>query len=182
MTQYDSNYEREKNDYYASPPGVFAPLLRHIPSLKDDRIWECAAGEGILMNQMITAGCRVQGTDLVDYGNAYVKPRIDFLMEYKTDCPYIVTNPPYKLAEKFVRHGLSLPSVRCVAVLVPLLFIAAKRRADLLQKLAVIIIMGRLKMLPPGAVDKGDAPKTDFAWLVYQFDPVVTTMIERHIP
>ena len=51
---------------------------------------------------------KVYATDLVSYGCPESESRIDFLMEgppsFAIGC--ILINPPYKLAEEFVRHSV----------------------------------------------------------------------------
>ena len=68
----------------------------------------------------------------------------------------IVMNPPFSDAEAHVRHALKLlPDHGTLAVLLRMIWIAAKGRADLLKHCHADIIAGRLKMLPPGARDRG---------------------------
>ena len=82
-------------------------------------------------------------------------------------CRSIVMNPPFKDAEAHVRHALQLlPEDGTLAVLLRMTWIAAKGRADLLQHCHTALIAGRLKMLPPGAQDRGHSGTTDFAWLI----------------
>ena len=58
------------------------------------------------------AGHRVVTSDLVAHAGADpgIESRIDFLLEWRAPegCTCIVTNPPFKLADEFIRHGLTL--------------------------------------------------------------------------
>jgi hypothetical protein len=46
-------------------------------------------------------------------------------------------------------------------------FITAKSRAWMLGHLAEILMVGRTKMLPPGAIDRGMQPSIDYAWFLF---------------
>lgn len=95
---------REKDDFYATPPEATRALLT-VESFAGP-IWECACGQGHMSEELINGGNEVVSTDLVnrDYGQY----GIDFLMEWQLLAPNIVTNPPYKLATKWMKHALSL--------------------------------------------------------------------------
>ena len=58
-------------------------------------------------------------------------------------------------------------------------WIAAKARADLLKHCHTVIIAGRLKMLPPGAQDRGHGGTTDFAWFIMRREIVEATRLVR---
>ena len=62
----------------------------------------------------------------------------DFLrLSGANDANTIVMNPPYTIADDFVRHGLSVVGdTGTVRALLRLTWIAAKKRADLLPHLA----------------------------------------------
>lgn len=104
---------REQDDFYATPAESTEALLG-VESLQGD-IWEPACGNGAISKVLEAAGHRVASTDLVDRG--YGEPRIDFLMEWQPRAPNIVTNPPFKLATKFVRHALQLTTGKVAMLL-----------------------------------------------------------------
>ena len=74
------------------------------------------------------AGYSVLSTDLIDRG--FGESGIDFLLDYTTTADNIVTNPPFKLAEPFVRHALAR-SRRKVAMLARLAWLEGKGRKRL---------------------------------------------------
>lgn len=98
---------REKDDYYATHPSALQkvlPILENIVDI-DTNIWECACGEGHLSKVLLEQGYDVKSTDLVDRGFGEVQ---DFL---KCDTKFdgdIITNPPFKIADKFVYHAMDL--------------------------------------------------------------------------
>ena len=99
--------EREENDFYATNPKALELAL---PQLKElglsNRVWECACGEGHLAEVLKKAGYEVISTDLIDRG--YGVGGIDFLKCEKEFNGDIITNPPFKLAEKFVEKAMDL--------------------------------------------------------------------------
>jgi hypothetical protein len=102
-------------DLYSTPPEATRALLDAValPSC----VWECACGKGAISKVLESAGHHVLSTDLNDHG--FGDPRIDFLLEPRNSIIdstkwAIVTNPPFKLADEFVRHALTLcPTVSC---------------------------------------------------------------------
>lgn len=102
---------REKDDFYRTPESATRDLLR-VESL-GPTVWEPSCGDGAICRVLETAGIRCVATDLVDRG--YGEARRDFLMERELLAPVIVTNPPFKLADDFALHALSLgPDKLCL--------------------------------------------------------------------
>lgn len=122
--------EREDNDFYATEPKALILLLER--ETFDDLIWEPACGKGHLSEVLKQSGYIVKSTDLVDRG--YGKSGVDFL---KCTTPFngdIITNPPYKYAQKFVEHALELiPNGHKVAMFLKLTFLESKNRRSLFE-------------------------------------------------
>jgi hypothetical protein len=157
---------REKNDFYPTPPEGTLALL----SVEDfdGKIWEPACGDGAISKVLIEHGYEVESTDLVDRG--FGTPRIDFLMEYRT-VPNIVTNPPFKLALPFVQHALSCTTGK-VAMLVRLAWLEGIERRALFESsplARVWVFSKRLTMVRAGDESlRGGGSMTAFAWLVWE--------------
>ena len=64
-------------------------------------------------------------------------------------------------------------------MLLRMTWIAAKGRADPLKHCHLALIAGRLKMLPPGARDRGHGGTTDFAWFIMRRGIVEATRLVR---
>jgi len=164
------NNERHRDDLYETPSAAVYMLLDNIEMPRGAWL-EPSAGRGAISSMMRSLCYDVVAYDLHHwYGSNNVEPGTDFLQESNTrGCKNIVMNPPYKDADKHVRHALKIvPEDGVVCVLLRLTWIAAKKRADLLPHIEKIIICGRLKMLPPDVVDKGMSPTVDFAWFVFR--------------
>lgn len=171
---------RHPEDLYETPASAVDALLRH--ETPSDRILEPSAGKGAIARRLRHHGHTVVAYDLHDwYGAEGVEPGIDFLAQFDTrKCKSIVMNPPFRDADKHVRHALNiLPQHGTLYVLLRLTWIAAKKRADLLPHIEKIIIIGRTKMLPPNVEDKGHSGTVDFAWFVMKPHrlPLGTTIV-----
>lgn len=155
-----------KDDFYETPLEATRALLKceRLPP----RIWEPACGRGAIAEQLKRAGHEVFATDLVSYG--YGGSGVDFLMERRNHgCDAIITNPPFKLANEFVRHALALcPKV---IMLLRLAFLESEGRADILDsgRLArVHIFRNRLPLMHrDGWAGKRSTNSQAFAWFVW---------------
>jgi hypothetical protein len=123
-----------KDDLYETPPEAVCALLA-VEEIPSGAIWEPACGPGALVRVLRAAGHEVWATDLVDYASPdQDQSEIDFLLEHGS-APYfigsIITNPPFKLADQFVRHALLL----CprVFMLLRLAFLESERRCAILE-------------------------------------------------
>lgn len=160
-----------KDDLYETPPVATHALLRH--EALPEQLWEPACGRGAIASILTEAGHIVEATDLVDYG--YGAPGIDFLMETRAPMGVaaIVTNPPFKLADQFIRHGLTL----CPTVIMLLRWAYAEGagRSDIIDKHLSRVWLGR-ERLPFMHRDGYDGPKNSnsgapFAWFVFERRP-----------
>ena len=163
------------NDLYETPDQAIKTLLR-VEELPP-RIWEPAAGRGAISRYLIAAGHDVVMTDLVAYDGADegITPGVDFLMEHRAPegVEAIVTNPPYKLQDAFLRHAITL--VPRTYVLLRLMALEGAGRSDLIDGHLVRVWAGieRLPMMHregwEGAkLSNSGAP---FAWFVFDREP-----------
>lgn len=164
-----------KDDLYETPPEATRALLRVQPLPR--RIWEPCAGRGAIVRELAAAGHEVVAFDLVPHHGAdpgIVAP-VDFLLERQAPegCDCIVTNPPYKLADAFIRHGMTL--VPTVIVLLRLMAIEGAGRSDLIDRHLVRVWAG-IERLPAmhregwmGNRLKGAG--VPFAWFVFSAKP-----------
>ena len=77
------------------------------------QVWECACGDGALARMLVDAGYEVFASDLIDRG--YGMGGVDFLTApLRGDA--IVTNPPFILADEFIRRA-NFMGVRYMALL-----------------------------------------------------------------
>jgi hypothetical protein len=134
-------------------------------------IWEPCAGRGAILRELKAAGYYAIGQDLVAYEGADtgIETPIDFLFDLRPRGP-IVTNPPYKLADQFIWHGLSLGVP--VIVLLRLAALEGAARTDLIDVRLRRVWLG-IERLPFMHRDGWDGPKNGnsgapFAWFVFE--------------
>lgn len=171
-----------KDDLYETPPEAVTALLKaeSLPEV----IWEPACGPGSIVRVLRGAGRQVYATDLVDYESPDQDcAGWDFLLERQLPIGVqaIVTNPPYKLADKFVRHALELcPQV---IVLLRLAFLESSGRSDILDTghlARVHVFRRRLPMMHrDGWAGKRSTNTIAFAWFVWRRDWHQPTIIDR---
>jgi len=102
MSQRESGYARIERDNYETPGWVTRALMPHM-SKYSARIWEPACGSGKMVRAFKTKGyIVVKYTDIDTASNFLLW---DEAPEFSN---VIVTNPPYKLAQKFIEHALRL--------------------------------------------------------------------------
>ena len=104
-----SAIDRNKTDFYETPPEVTTALLDFLESKNlinpGCMIWEPAYGRGKMGHVMLDRGYSVTGTDL--YPETDGAPSVDFLTA-TIPCDWIITNPPFSQAAEFIRHAMEL--------------------------------------------------------------------------
>jgi len=168
-----------KDDLYETPPEAVRALLR-VESLPES-IWEPACGPGSIVRILRANGHRVYATDLVDYGCPDSESGVDFLMERAPWDGAIVTNSPYKLADQFVAHALTL----CprVVMLLRLAFLESERRSPILENCGLARVHVFRKRLPMMHRHGWQGPRASssiaFAWFVWDRDHRGKTELDR---
>jgi hypothetical protein len=156
-------------DCYETPPEAVKALLKVEPL--PARIWEPACGRGRIVDVLREAGHEVIASDVVNYGSTWTLTGWDFLLETQApaDCQCIVTNPPYRLADQFVRHAIELcPKV---VMLLRLAFLEGTKRSDLVDGALARVWVFRNR-LPRMHRDGWTGPRATstvaFAWFVFE--------------
>jgi hypothetical protein len=121
--------EREKNDFYPTPPEPTRALLAaEIDRLRQlGAIWEPAAGDGAMAREMRALGLSVFCSDLVDRGcGALIRSFYDFAeppMQTANGSVGIFTNPPFAECSwgngrvRWMKHALDVLGVEYMALL-----------------------------------------------------------------
>lgn len=160
------------NDLYETPECAIRTLLRVEPWLPS-RIWEPSAGRGAISRVLKAAGHEVIAHDLVAYDRADpgIETPIDFLMERRAPIGVsrIVTNPPFKNGDEFIRHGLRLGCE--VVVLLRLMAMEGSNRSDLID-LHLRRVWAGIERLPQMHREGWESKKTTnsgapFAWFIF---------------
>jgi hypothetical protein len=134
-------------------------------------LYEPCAGRGAISRELKAGGWRVISCDLMAYEGRDddIQTGVDFFKSFQVMyLQAIVSNPPFRQADDFIRHGirLGLP----VIVLLRLMALEGAGRADILQHLHHVYV--GIERLPKFQRDnwKGNRLKTEtapFAWFVF---------------
>ena len=128
-----SAVDRNKTDFYATPPEVTIALIDFLESKKlispPASIWEPAAGSWAMVEVMLDREYRVLASDLHPQVSGMLP--MDFLLANER-CDWIITNPPFSKATEFITHALELG--KPCAFLLKSQFWHAKSRLDLFRK------------------------------------------------
>ena len=161
--------EREVNDYYATDPKAAEWLLELEPEL--DNIWECACGEGHLAKVFDKAGKLLWATDLINRGYGGI---MDFL-NINTNIKHngdIVSNPPYKIAERFIRKALdTVTDGHKVCMFLKLTFLESKSRKQLFEQYppkTISVSSSRISCAKNGDFDKYPSSAVAYAWYIWE--------------
>lgn len=128
----NSDYGRVESDFYPTPPNVTQALLNYLRIPKGTHIWEPACGEGHMSSVLELNGYKVTSTDL---NECCGRSGVDFLetnLADYSDCKWIITNPPFKISEGFIRKawGFNMP----FALLLKSQYWHSKKRSSLFNE------------------------------------------------
>lgn len=122
---------RVAHDFYPTEPAATVALLENhwfFANSEGSRplIHEPACGDGAISKVLVERNLSVYSTDLIDRG--YGISGIDFLQS-GTQYPVVITNPPFYLAEEFIRKALECGCAHVFMLLKSTFFHARKRQA-----------------------------------------------------
>lgn len=151
-------YTPQGYDACQTPPKAINPLL---PYLSEDwTIWECAKGEGLLVEALYDSGFQsLTASDILTGENFF---------EYEPpqwDC--LVTNPPYSIKYQWIERCYALG--KPFALLMPVETLGAKQGQDLFSKfgLEVIFVQPRINFKMPNKGFEGSSAQFPTAWFTY---------------
>jgi hypothetical protein len=107
-------------DFFPTPPWSTRALcekIREHYSRDIDQLtaWEPACGEHAMVRPLREYFAEVFASDVAAYSGGH--DILDFLFERGRRADWIITNPPFRLAERFITHALTLADIG-VAMLV----------------------------------------------------------------
>ena len=176
---------RREHDFYPTDPEATHALMAAIGdgiegwsvmTGKPIRFHEPSCGDGAISKVLESYGYDVLSTDLVDRG--YGTGGIDYLTSTETR-PFVITNPPFNLAEDFIKKALDDGAER-VWMLLKATYFHAKSRIDLFENTPISRIYPlswRLDFTGQGA------PTMECAWYEwnkgYKGEPVYGPILKR---
>lgn len=165
-TSTHTDDDRELNDFYATDPKAVELLLEE--ESFNQKIMECACGQGHISKVLLDKGYQVKSYDIIDRGFGEV---MDFFSIKSWDGD-IITNPPYKNALEFIKHSLSIiPNGNKVAMFLKLQFLEGKERKVFYQDNPpkhIYVASGRLICAKNGDFIKYKSSAVCYAWFVWE--------------
>lgn len=106
---FANRHDRSKDclDFYPTPPWAVRGLMKYILNDIDCGIMsvlEPACGNGAMAETLREYFGQVAAFDIVDRGYGSIA---DFMQECNEEYDWIITNPPFNLAEKFIEKSMS---------------------------------------------------------------------------
>jgi hypothetical protein len=175
MLGVNPNAERQQEDFYATEPKalqIFLDKLEKDGISLNNKIWEPSCGMGHLSDVLVKRGYDVRSTDIVDRGYEKFEGRQDFLVSAETWFGDILTNPPFKLAEKFVEQIdlLGYEDSKLILFL-KIQFLEGQKRKELFKKYPpkyVYCNSSRQLCAKDGEFEKYTATTQFYAWYVWE--------------
>ncbi len=162
-------------DFFPTPPWASRALCETLAAqgvnLAVKRCWEPACGLGHMVRPLAEYFETVFASDVHPYGHGAVQ---DFLLPF--DMPrfdWIVTNPPFRLAEAFARIAIDRAG-EGVALLVRTAFLeGGKRHRALFGVTPPALVLQFVERVPmvKGRVDGTASTATAYCWIVWSTRP-----------
>jgi hypothetical protein len=158
-------------DFFPTPPWATRALCEWLIAgaidLQQLSAWEPACGAGDMARPLSEYFRHVRASDVFDYGFG---ERLDFLWpDAGAAVDFIITNPPFRLAEQFALTGLERASCG-VALLVRTAFLeSAARYASLFRETPPSDILQFVERVPmfKGRLDRLGSTATSYCWLIW---------------
>lgn len=179
-------------DDFPTPPWATRALCEHVLEKKEiakQSVWEPACNRGYMARPLKEYFKSVHASDIHDYGWDGQERVVDFLFSglepphiAAAGVDWIITNPPFRLAEQFIQRGLEIAN-EGVAVLVRTSFLeGVSRYENLFGKNPPNTVAQFVERVPmvKGRHDPNASTATSYAWLVWGGYDVPTTF--RWIP
>lgn len=157
-------------DDFPTPPWATRALVEHVlnEDTKQMTCLEPACGAGHMAKVLREYFDRVDASDIAMYGYGQTA---DFLQDENVrEYDWIITNPPFGLAEKFVNRALEVATIG-VAILVRTVFIeSAGRYERLFRERPPALFAQFVERVPmvKGRLDPKASTATGYSWLVWR--------------
>lgn len=158
-------------DDFPTPPWATRALLEHVigrESLPGKTCLEPACGRGYMAEPLRPYFARVLASDIVDYGYGEVADFLDRKPSKGVD--WVITNPPFRLAEDFFHHALTIANVG-VALLVRTVFLEGIGRLErVFSKHPPTLVAQFSERVPMvrGRLDRKASTATGYAWVMWR--------------
>jgi len=170
-------HKRKPSDFYPTPPEATVALYPHLRLEPGCEVSDPACGTGEIARVFRALGHPVIASDIRRTG--YGTPHVDFLQTRSFPSVPIITNPPFALAEDFIKRCVAFSPL--TALLLKSNYWHTKSRRKLWRQFtptAVYPVTWRLAFLKE---ERGDSPLMDCSWWVWRRGdpPLPDILLER---
>ncbi len=103
--------KREGLDYFPTPPWATRAMIKYVlPDIAGATVLEPACGAGHMAEVLRSYVNEVIATDIEDYGYPHAGMN-DFVKNGSGPAEWVITNPPFVLAEEFIARALEVAGV-----------------------------------------------------------------------
>lgn len=160
---------KDSLDDFPTPPWATRALLENVigPDKKGFNCLEPACGAGHMAKPLSEYFKEVKSQDIADYNFGEIKDYLTYSPNKKWD--WVITNPPFRLAESFIDQALSMSKEGC-AFLVRTTFVESIGRYNrLFSKTPPTMVAQFVERVPmvKGRLDKKASTATGYCWLVW---------------
>jgi hypothetical protein len=167
------------NDF-PTPPWATRALFEHVIGTEPrGSVWEPACNRGYMARPLAEYFATVYTSDIHDYGWSGQQKVTDFLFfgsehdlpgDAKVD--WVITNPPFRLSEQFIRRSQSIKGLHGVAMFARIAFLeGVSRYLDLFSKTPPAIIAQFTERVPifRGRINENGSSATAYCWIVWLY-------------
>lgn len=170
---------RNSLDDFPTPPWAARALCKYVlhrfipdGALKNMTVWEPACNRGFLIKGLQDYFSSIHATDIIDYGWKGQSAVQDFLFidrEYMKEVDWIITNPPFRLAEQFIKQSFMFSNFGCAMFVRTSFLEGVKRFHDLFSQFPPDVIAQFSERVPliKGRYDPKASTATSYCWLVW---------------
>ena len=160
---------KDSLDDFPTPPWATRALIEHIIKKDVSKLTclEPACGAGHMAKPLSEYFFRVESRDIANYGFGKQEDYLESSKFEKWD--WIITNPPFKLAEEFIKHSLEKAKIG-TAFLVRTAFIESiGRYRRLFSEYPPNVFAQFVERVPmlKGRLDPNASTATGYCWLVW---------------
>lgn len=172
-------------DDFPTPPWAARALCEYLieDNIECQTVYEPACNRGFLLKGLNDYFGASISSDIHDYGMGYDVRDFLFPGEFPL-CEWIITNPPFRLAEQFIEQGLKI-ATRGVAVIVRSAFLEGIGRYERLFKERPPHVIGQFVERVPMAKGRclaSTVTATAYCWIIWKTDDIAPITRMEWIP
>lgn len=173
-------------DDFPTPPWATRALIEHAigpMGVERQTAWEPACNRGSMARPLAEYFGSVRATDIANYGYGQ---QLDFLAGEPMPglADWIITNPPFRLAEAFILRALGQARVGVAMLCRTVLLESVSRYERLFLPLPPTVFAQFTERVPmfKGRLDRQGSTATSYAWFVWRLDQVAAAPRLTWIP